>query len=698
MVDQSNQYFASEPDVYSFAKRVSEKVESYYNFLESSGIRRLIAKSLMQYTGGSWNTPGARSWELARGGEIGELIYSVENQYRSFADGLVNLVTAQRPSIQCSSSNSDYRSLAQAMLANGLAEYYLTEHEIEGLFRQAALAMLLEGEQSIHLTWDVGSGDPLMPKIDPATGSAIGTIKTGDVKLSLVSPLDLARNPMAPTWEAVDWVCVRSFQNKYDLAAKYSDQADEIKSYERKEAYERRVTWADDLDGCFIPVFDFYHKKSDALPNGRYLRYLNADIILGTGPLPYSSLPIIRAVPQEWPHTPFGTSKLWDLLGPQDIVNAIDTAVSTNQLNHGIGNILVPTGANINVEEIASSMNVITYDGVEKPEPLVIPQVPREMYEYKQEKIRAMETLSGINSVVRGNPSESVGADASGAKLALLQAQATQNNSHFEQEYVNLVRKTMSGIIQLLRDFGGNIPRLAKIMGKNGQYLVKEFTSGDISDVDRVQVDLGNPLMRTVSGKMAIADKLMTLPPDKAQQYINLIKTGTLEPVLEGEQSTNMRIKAENELMMEGKPAQVMFTDPHWNEIPVHLSLLDNPQLREPTPENQQIQQNILNHIQQHMQMFRNMPPDLAAMRGGQQAMQMWQLAQQAAQMQLGAPPQQPGGPGQANNTMAPGQPSPAKPPGPTGPPDQTLQNSQPQQPQMPVNPATGQRAPERLQ
>jgi len=123
-------YFALE-GAGSIASVLVERVDAYYAFLRESGLSDLLMKSYALENGLTTNASGATSYALSRGGEQGEMVFSVENHYAGIGNSMVTLTTAQRPAIQCGAANSDYRSLAHTLLANGLVEYWLTERGLE---------------------------------------------------------------------------------------------------------------------------------------------------------------------------------------------------------------------------------------------------------------------------------------------------------------------------------------------------------------------------------------------------------------------------------------------------------------------------------------------------------------------------------------------------------------------------------------
>jgi hypothetical protein len=657
--------------------RIFDKVRQYHDFLRHSGRLEKIRKSFAIMSGGSVDGTGKVSWEVSRTGEQGELLVTAENHYRNIGNNLVTLITAQRPTIQVKAANTDAKSLSQTLVADGLLDQYLTERKLETHLKKAAKNAVFLSEGFVAIFWDAQGGEDMGPAPESLdallAGESVPTLKSGDIVSVPLGPLDVIRDTCGTSWDALEWVVLRTFENRFELAARYPEMAESILAKSDRSETEGLGYFGRKNATDLVAHYTFVHKKTRAVPQGRLVQLLGEDCVLFDGGSPYSDLPVYRVVPDDIEGTAFGDTQMWDLMGPQDAINAIDSTIITNELGRGIGNILVPRTANISVEALSSSMNEVKYDGQQKPEPLMWPSTPPEFFAYKREKISAMEVLSGVNSVVRGAPSQAVGADASGAKLTFIQAQAIQSNSNLEKSYADLVRDVCLAILHRFRDFGGQFPRMARMVGKASSFMVKEFTADDLQSIERVKVDVGSPVMRTVSGRMAIADKLVEMGvinpnvPGAAEQYLMLVKAGTYEPLVENSQTQQMRIRMENERLMEGGDVTALVSDPHWLEISQHLSLLDNPSLREPTPENEAIQAAVLSHVQTHIEFMRTADPLLVALRGGPQAMQLLQLAQNpqpAPSLAQGAAPMSPDtGGGEAINPEAsrpnmPGMPS----------------------------------------
>lgn len=695
------EYFAA-ADAKEIGSALMERVERWRAHLKDSARVALIRKSNAMSRGADVEG-GVVSWAIGEAGEAGETLTSMENHFRSIGANIVNRVTAQRPAIQCKAANTDKRSLAQTMLADGLVDFHLSEQGLERLLRKAAWNSWFLSEAFVEWGWDVHAGEEEGPDIGALEAAMaaqeageevppVPVLKKGEPKHWHLGPLEVVRDEWASSFETCRWLITIKWESKFELAGRFPEPklAERIKALEQTQGQDFRLMWGKrEVETDLVPLFTFYHDRSAAIPGGRMVQFLADDIVLFDGELPYRRMPVARIAPDELEGTPFGWTPQFDLLGPQAAINGIDSAIITNQLGRGIGNMLEPRGANIDVQAFSGSMNVIKYDGTVAPSALEWPQTPQELPEQKDKKIASMEIIAGTNSTFRGNPSEQVGKDASGAKLVFLAETASVNLSGFEKSWADLNRDVaLHGVIHLYRDFGGSVQRLARIAGKANGYLVKEYTAEDIQEIDRVKVDIGNPALRTVTGRMAVADRAVEMgviqkgTADALQKYIHILKEGTDGPLFEVEQASLMRIRGENEALMEGGLHNALLTDPHWKEIPEHLSLLDNPALREPTPENQQLQAAILAAVQQHIDLLTQMPPGLVLMRGGPDALAIWQAMQGVPGMTpMPAPGQEsqtpPPAPGDLSSTMNP----------------EGSKGEMPGMPSMPKNPATGESA-----
>ena len=93
------------------------------------------------------------------------------------------------------------------------------------------------------------------------------------------------------------------------------------------------------------------------------------------------------------------------------------------------------------------------------------------------------------------------------------------------------------------------------------------------------------------------------------EQFIQVMQTGRLEPVIEGEQAEIMLIKDENEHLMDGKEIMAISTDDHIKHIKEHKVVLASIEARK----NDTIVPATLAHIQEHIELLKTTDPGLLA-------------------------------------------------------------------------------------
>ena len=603
-------YFANKPKD-EIGEALYDKVKDWYRDVEVSGIYSRMRKSYHSYYG--FNGDDHMSSEIYQSGIQGELSLMKVNHYRSLLQNMLVMTTSQRPAMDARAINADYKSLAQTVLANGLLDYYMREKRLERYLKKATEISLVFGEGYLRLEWDATAGTEYT--IDPETGQMR---YSGDLKFSTLTPIDVVRDLHRNDSYEDDWVIVRHLKNRYELAAKYPELKEKIfsiNSVDRDEVLFLYPKMMQNTD--LVPVYEFYHKSTDAVDGGRQVVFLDADIIIYDGPLPYDSIPVYRIAPGDFIGTPHGYTVGFDLLAMQDAVDTLHSTIVTNQSTFGVQNVMVPKGHDLSVSQLSGGLNLIEYDpigqGAGKPEVLNLTYTPPEIFNFVNILVQTMETISGVNSVARGNPEANL---RSGNSLALIQSMALQFNSGLQQSYTQLVEDVGTAIIDTLRDFA-TVPRIAMITGKNNRSELKEFKGSDLSDIDRVVVDMGNPLAKTIAGKTEIANNLLQQGLlSSPQQYLQVLQTGQLEPLINSEQSELMLIKQENEKLSDGQGVRAIATDQHALHILEHRTVLASPEARD--PRNADIQRATLQHIQEHIELLKNTDPNLLALIGQQ--------------------------------------------------------------------------------
>lgn len=482
-------YFALE-DQRTKANALLKKADSWNNAIITNNYLDKGRASWMAYYGAQ-RGEGPSAHKVTFGGEQGELTQISVNHYGNIAQHLINLTTANRPAMEAQAVNTDAKTEGQTILANGLLDYYMYQKKLEKFLYKAVESAVVLGEGFIRLGWNEKQGDAVF--YDETTGQ---TMYKGDIEFSNLSPFDVVRD-ISREDDKNDWILVRNYKNRFDLAAKYPNLKDEILSVPPKDYADFpgiNMMFQEKTD--LIVVWEFYHRRTEAVPNGNYMAFVSEDAVFYNGDLPYREIPVHRITVKDIMGAPVGYTPMWDCLPLQEAINALYSTILTNQVAFGVQNILMPNGASINPENLAGGLNVLYYDPeVGKPEPLNLTYTPAEVFRHIEMLKAEMETISGINSVIRGTPEASL---RSGTALALVQAQAVTFASSLQQSFVRLIEDVGTGIIQMLQDYADE-PRIAFISGKSNRTYLRDFKGSDLSNVNRVIVRSGNALAKCLA-------------------------------------------------------------------------------------------------------------------------------------------------------------------------------------------------------
>lgn len=591
-----NKYFAAK-EGNEAALALMGKINDWCNALRANGFQQKLRDTWAAYHG-SYFANAVNSHQITFGGEQGELTNLAVNHIRNLGQHMLNMTVSSRPSLEARAANTDYKSLVQTQLANGLLDYYMREKRMERYIKNAVETAIVLGAGYVKMEWDATEGK--IVETDEETGLSI---HEGDVRFSNLSPFDIVFDQSKEDNDH-DWIISRVFRNRYDLAAKYPEFEDKILGLPTKDMadgfYLKVFSHSDSEE---VAIYTFHHKKTDAMPDGRELVFLAEDIVLLDQPLPYRRIPIFRISPNDYLGTPFGYSSLFDLMPLQEAINSLYSSVLSNHTAFGVQNIFVKTGSNVNMTNLTGALNII--EGLEAPVALNLQDTSPQTMEFLGTLERTIETLSGINSVTRGNPEANL---KSGTALALVQSMAIQFISGLQQQYVSLMEDLGTGLIEVLKDYA-QTPRVASIVGKNNKTYIKEFKSDDLQEINRVVVDVGNPLARTTAGRIQMAEQMLQMKADSftIDQYLQVINTGKIEVMTDPIVREENLIELENEMMMAGTTVPVLAIDDHMVHIKQHKSVLADPTLRK----DQTISKIVLDHIMDHINIARQMDPGL---------------------------------------------------------------------------------------
>jgi len=615
------------------------QIDAYHEFTWQSGLVDIWQRTLTMY---NWALASSR---IERVGKKGQYLKLVLNDFASLVRRAHTLLTAERPGMEPAAQNGDYKSRGAVSLCRGLLEYYLRRQRGERKMKRAVWRGFLAGEMITFCWFNRNLGE--IEDIDIETGQPIFG---GDVDMQPVHPIDLIRDITVHTFEECDWFIVRTRQNRWNVLALYAGQsgpadgADEAKKDLRTRILAARNEdakgWKQRTIGLVdepargretdqVEVFHLIHRRTPAVPRGRWVTFLDAETALEDRTLDEITVQeegdtreppswdledfVQRTASEECEGIPFGFSPAWEQLAPQDAVNIGESTLLTNLANHGVQTVAAPAGAIVKPSMLAEGMRLLELE-TPRAEGTVTPvnllTITDGMIAMPDRWVRRMGTNFGVNDTARGNPPQGIKA---GNALALLTTQTIESLQGPEQAKDELWEMYGTAMV---KHFQWNVTtkRLAAIVGTGSEQHLVALQGSDLDGIERVNVESVPHTARSAAQKRDTAEFYAGIPGSgfTLEDAQDVLDTGALDPRVHKRRDKYLLIQKENEMMLEGKVPRVIISDQHVDHINEHLTLLDRPDARE----DKLLQTVVLAHVQEHQNMLAVMPPMLAMVRG----------------------------------------------------------------------------------
>ena len=555
---QETVYFAVEPTPLKFINGAFDRIKRYQSYLTNSGRSRRMLKAWSTAYG--YGPNGDKDTTAVRpGGEQGELTDMATNDFSTMKQHAMVLITQSKPAFKCIAANIDYKSMSQALLGDAILDDYDRRINVSEREYDTTDSGVLLSEGWLVQRWNQALGEQY--GVNPTTGKVE---YAGDVDLDTATPYDVAYDPDTLTFDSMTWIAIRRRSNKWDLAARYPDKAQDIlrisnSAYGQPDglffgALEFSKDFGRETDQ--VRYWEFRHLPSPACPKGRLAIFIDERTMLFDSmgedgqdagyPYDPKDLHCYPFQPDHIAGRKDGHSGFFDLLSMQEFINVCVTIASSNINAGGVQNLYVKRGSNISVDQLGGGLNVLFGDS-DPPMAIDGVKLSPEVMQFAGYCKNLMRERVGVSDIVMGNAEKGMPAQLA----ALLEAKAIQFASKAQSAYYKLIERNRTGIIKLLKRFAST-KRIALIAGHANDWQVKEFTSKDLEGIHGISVEAVNPLMKTLAGRTQLADKLLEAGHVKPDQYIAMLTTGRLEPLYENESANLMRIRKEKELLQRG--------------------------------------------------------------------------------------------------------------------------------------------------
>ena len=159
-------YFAAKP-ADQVASNLLEKSASFFNLLRANAYLEKLQRMWRAYHGAYDNDLGF-GHRINFTGEQGEYTQLAVNHFRNIAQHIYVMITSNRPTMEARAINTDYKSLAQTHIANGVLDYYMREKRLEDSLKFATEMAIVLGAGFVKLEWNATAGEAY--DVDPEPG------------------------------------------------------------------------------------------------------------------------------------------------------------------------------------------------------------------------------------------------------------------------------------------------------------------------------------------------------------------------------------------------------------------------------------------------------------------------------------------------------------------------------------------------
>ena len=367
-------------------------------------------------------------------------------------------------------------------------------------------------------------------------------------------------------------------------------------------------------------VIERYQKPSPDFPNGR-LTIVVGNQLFFDGDLPYEigcdgarGFPFIKQVSLNQVGSFWGASVIDRLIPVQRAYNAVKNRKHEfiNRLTMGV--LAVEDGSvdieNLEDEGLCPGKILVYRQGASVPEFLQGENLSGSFDEEEDKLLAEFKDISGVNQVFNGSFTSS---NISGTALELMLEQDELRLNNSAENIKQCVKNAAQMILNLYKQFA-LLPRLARIVGDNGEVELFYFNASDISSDDiqlETQVDLGESVAQRRQMVFSLIDKGLlndqnnTMSKKMKIKVLQLLGLGIWENAQDTGELHIKKADNENLKLYKNQPVKVCEIDDHELHIDRHIAFMLGGDYEEQLIQDSALEERFLQHINQHKKLLK---------------------------------------------------------------------------------------------
>ena len=520
-------------------------------------------------------------------------------------------------------STNDERDVKSAKVSKKIIKSIKNKLKLQSIIAQGIKWSEVCGTCFYKITWNSDKGQVV------GLDEGGRPVKSGEVEVSVVSPFEIYPDNLVTEKleELQSIIHAKAYSTEevkamFDVTVKGQDvnvySLDSVNSSIGGLGFNGTMPkMIESRKSDSVLVIERYNRPNATYPNGR-LTIVAGDKLVYDGDLPYKigsdderDFPFVKQTAIDEPGSFFGTSIIERLIPVQRAYNAVKNRKHEfiNRLSMGV--LSVEDGSvdldNLEDEGLSPGKILVYRQGSSEPKYLQGESLPNGLSDEENALLEEFNKISGVNDILN---SSSLSSNISGTALELLISQDEERlNASIESirgANIEIARK----ILKLYKQYA-IFPRLARIVGENGQVELFYFSSCDISsddvEIENVSSGLSSMTQRremifSLLEKGIFYDENGQLSSKMKCKIFEMLGMGNWESAQDLNELHIKKAGSENLKMLDGVNCKVSEIDEDNLHINEHIAFMLGSDYEKMSMKNANLERVFLEHIRAHRQ------------------------------------------------------------------------------------------------
>lgn len=520
-------------------------------------------------------------------------------------------------------STNDERDVKSAKVSKKIIKSIKNKLKLQSIIAQGIKWSEVCGTCFYKITWNSDKGQVV------GLDEGGRPVKSGEVEVSVVSPFEIYPDNLVTEKleELQSIIHAKAYSTEevkamFDVTVKGQDvnvySLDSVNSSIGGLGFNGTMPkMIESRKSDSVLVIERYNRPNATYPNGR-LTIVAGDKLVYDGDLPYKigndderDFPFVKQTAIEEPGSFFGTSIIERLIPVQRAYNAVKNRKHEfiNRLSMGV--LSVEDGSvdldNLEDQGLCPGKILVYRQGSSEPKYLQGESLPNGLSDEENALLEEFNKISGVNDILN---SSSLSSNISGTALELLISQDEERLNASIESIKNANIEIARKILKLYKQYA-IFPRLARIVGENGQVELFYFSSCDISsddvEIENVSSGLSSMTQRremifSLLEKGIFYDENGQLSSKMKCKIFEMLGMGNWESAQDLNELHIKKAGSENLKMLDGVNCKVSEIDEDNLHINEHIAFMLGSDYEKMSMKNANLERVFLEHIRAHKQ------------------------------------------------------------------------------------------------